>query len=267
MDGIDRPDEDASDQGFACLWLEARERVEGLREGADRVLAELAEAETDWEGWVIARQRVGGVLAVPSVQESASAVAVPATDESAGPGSVPPRHAAASPVKAARAGSIVPVWRPGLEAGALAVEYQRILQVLTERRPAGAGGAMACQEIAEALGLEVTAAKVERAVRSRAKRLADRGWPASPRRAGSRLWPGQPPAHEHGHRPQHHRLVYLGQGLVVSHQPPRAHQPAQRPLHYPTSLRTTNPDASSLRSTISKVSCSFSAAQTTRRPA
>ncbi|WP_206697811.1 hypothetical protein [Streptomyces sp. WAC00263] len=172
MDGIDRPDEDASDQGFACLWLEARERVEGLREGADQVLAELAEAEMDWEGWVIARQRVGGVLAVPSVQETASAVAVPATDESAGPGSVPPRHAAVSPVKAARAGSIVPVWRPGLEAGALAVEYQRILQVLTKRRPAGAGGPMACQEIAEALGLEVTAAKVERAVRSR--QAADR---------------------------------------------------------------------------------------------
>lgn len=143
MDGIDRLDEDASDQGFACIWLEARERVEGLRAEADQVLAELAETETDWEGWVIARQRVGGVLAVPSVQESASAVAVPATDESAGPGSMPPRHAAASPVKAARAGSIVPEWRPGLEAGALAVEYQRILQVLTERRPAGAGGPMA----------------------------------------------------------------------------------------------------------------------------
>ncbi|MFF7928843.1 hypothetical protein ACFZDP_48725 [Streptomyces mirabilis] len=104
--------------------LAARERVEGLREGADQVLAELADEETDWEGWVIARQRVGGVLAPPSVQETASAVAVPAADESAEPG-------AASLVKAARAGSIVPVWRPGLEAGALAVECQRNLQVLT----------------------------------------------------------------------------------------------------------------------------------------
>lgn len=54
---------------------------------------------------MIARQRAGGVLAVPSVQETASAVAVPAADESAEPraGSVPPRHAVASPVKAARA--------------------------------------------------------------------------------------------------------------------------------------------------------------------
>jgi hypothetical protein len=33
--------------------LAARECVEGLREEADQVLAELAEAEaeTDWEGW------------------------------------------------------------------------------------------------------------------------------------------------------------------------------------------------------------------------
>ncbi|MER5908094.1 hypothetical protein ABT150_50205 [Streptomyces mirabilis] len=30
--------------------LAARERVEGLREEVDRVLAELADAETDWKG-------------------------------------------------------------------------------------------------------------------------------------------------------------------------------------------------------------------------
>lgn len=40
----------------------ARERVEGLRKEADRVLAELAEAETHWRERLIARQRVGEVL-------------------------------------------------------------------------------------------------------------------------------------------------------------------------------------------------------------
>ncbi|MQS16041.1 hypothetical protein F7Q99_28315 [Streptomyces kaniharaensis] len=45
--------------------LAARERVEGLREVADRVLAELAEAETEWQEWLIARQRVGEVLSAP----------------------------------------------------------------------------------------------------------------------------------------------------------------------------------------------------------
>ncbi|MFF1839457.1 hypothetical protein ACFVXE_35595 [Streptomyces sp. NPDC058231] len=44
--------------------LAARERVEGLREEADRALAELAEAETDGQEWLIARQRVGEVLYV-----------------------------------------------------------------------------------------------------------------------------------------------------------------------------------------------------------
>ncbi|MEV8207367.1 hypothetical protein AB0P40_19045 [Streptomyces sp. NPDC079189] len=44
--------------------LAARERVEGLREEADRVLAALAEAETDWQEWLIARQRVSEVLTV-----------------------------------------------------------------------------------------------------------------------------------------------------------------------------------------------------------
>jgi hypothetical protein len=43
--------------------LAARERVEELWEVADRVLAELAEAETAWHEWLIARQRVGEVAA------------------------------------------------------------------------------------------------------------------------------------------------------------------------------------------------------------
>jgi hypothetical protein len=34
--------------------LAARRRVEGLREEADRIRAELAEAEDDWQEWVIA---------------------------------------------------------------------------------------------------------------------------------------------------------------------------------------------------------------------
>ncbi|MFG2639234.1 hypothetical protein ACGFX8_37335, partial [Streptomyces sp. NPDC048362] len=42
--------------------LAARERVEVLRAEAERVLAQLAEAETGWQEWVIARQRVGEVL-------------------------------------------------------------------------------------------------------------------------------------------------------------------------------------------------------------
>lgn len=99
--------------------LAARERVEGLREEADRVLATLAEAETDWEGCVVARQRVGQVLSAPQA-EPAAQVDREATPGSAACGPVEPAPEA-EPAKAARAGSTVPVWRPGLPAGALAV--------------------------------------------------------------------------------------------------------------------------------------------------
>jgi hypothetical protein len=40
----------------------ARRRVDGLREEADRIQAELAVAEREWQKWAIARSRVGEVL-------------------------------------------------------------------------------------------------------------------------------------------------------------------------------------------------------------
>lgn len=41
----------------------ARRRVDGLREEADRIHAELAEAEQEWQEWSVARRRVDAVLA------------------------------------------------------------------------------------------------------------------------------------------------------------------------------------------------------------
>lgn len=43
--------------------LAARRRVDGLREEADRIQAELAAAEHEWQEWAIARRRGGTVLA------------------------------------------------------------------------------------------------------------------------------------------------------------------------------------------------------------
>ncbi|MEC7051348.1 hypothetical protein RFN57_03375 [Streptomyces violaceochromogenes] len=43
--------------------LAARRRVDGLREEADRIQAELAVAELEWQEWAIARRRVNTVLA------------------------------------------------------------------------------------------------------------------------------------------------------------------------------------------------------------
>ncbi|GAA1274470.1 hypothetical protein GCM10009665_72420 [Kitasatospora nipponensis] len=104
--------------------LAARERVEELREVADRVLA-----------------------------------------EPAGP-------------MAARWGSIVPVWRPALAMAALAAHDQRILTTLTEEA-SGGKSVMPCQEITAVLGRETVPASVK-GVRSKMKRLTDRGWADEP---------------------------------------------------------------------------------------
>ncbi|MFE6665907.1 hypothetical protein ACFVFH_20410 [Streptomyces sp. NPDC057697] len=125
----------------------ARQRVEGLQ-------AELRDAEAAWERFVIARETVSQVLAEPDegVQAPVAGAerAVPAA------GAVP--------------GSVVPVWRAGLDATILAPDYRRIMDIV-----AGRGEAVDCRQLASALGLEPLPAKVE-GVRSKAKRLAARGW-------------------------------------------------------------------------------------------
>ncbi|PWI05270.1 hypothetical protein DIZ27_38025 [Streptomyces sp. NWU339] len=144
--------------------LAARRRVDGLREEADRIQAELAAAELEWQEWVIARRRVGAVLA-PAGSGTAGAEAV--TD--------PPGTAARSVSgDAATPKSQVPVWCEGLAWSALPVDYQRILTTLADRARLGQGP-MTCQELAAVFGMDVVPARVE-ALRSKAKRLVARGW-------------------------------------------------------------------------------------------
>ncbi|MFB7335699.1 hypothetical protein ACFC00_29300 [Streptomyces adustus] len=69
-------------------------------------------------------------------------------------------------------GSTVPHRSEGMTASVLAVDYQHIVGLL-ESDVGGEG--MRCQQLAAALGLQVVPAKVE-GVRSKAKRLAERGW-------------------------------------------------------------------------------------------
>ncbi|MER7672301.1 hypothetical protein ABTY61_28105 [Kitasatospora sp. NPDC096128] len=144
--------------------LAARQRMESLREAAERILAELAAAESDWERWVIARERVGQVLSAPCGQE------MPTVPEDKHSGQAEP-----APVRTPAVGSVVPVRREGLDVSALAPDYQRIVNLLADHQRSAAGEAMGCQEMAAVLGLEVVAAKVE-GVRSKAKRLVERGW-------------------------------------------------------------------------------------------
>ncbi|MCX4460071.1 hypothetical protein OOK58_56330 [Streptomyces sp. NBC_01728] len=148
--------------------LAARRRVDGLREEADRIQAELAAAEQEWQEWAIARKRVDTVLA----PDGGSTADTEATED--------PRDADAqsAPRDAAKPKSQVPVWREGLAWPALSVDYQRILQLGADRVRLGQGP-VTCQEMAAAFGMDVVPARVE-ALRSKAKRLVARGWLAEP---------------------------------------------------------------------------------------
>lgn len=139
----------------------ARQRVELLREEADRVLAELRDAELFWERFVTAREVLVEVLAGPGGGADAGETAVPVAENTA---PAPMLKGGAVP------GSVVPVRGESVEVAALSPDYRRIVEVL-----AASAAALACGEIASALGLERVPAKIE-GVRSKAARMAERGW-------------------------------------------------------------------------------------------
>jgi hypothetical protein len=130
--------------------------VEGLREEAARLAELLEAAEIELDRRVIAREELVEALALSASETTA----VTEAEQETVPSPVP--------------GSVVPPWRDGLPVTALAPDHQRILGVLEERRSAG-NGPVKAREIAVELGLGTTSAKVE-GVRSRARRLAERGW-------------------------------------------------------------------------------------------
>lgn len=148
--------------------LAARRRVDGLREEADRIQAELAAAEQEWQEWAIARRRVDTVLAPDVSSTAATEVALD------------PRGAdvPSVPRDAAKPKSQVPVWREELACSVLSMDYQRIVQTLADRGRLGQGP-LNCQEMATAFGMDPVPARVE-TLRSKAKRLVARGWPAEP---------------------------------------------------------------------------------------
>ncbi|MFF7144288.1 hypothetical protein ACFZB5_24120 [Streptomyces nodosus] len=143
--------------------LAARRRVDGLREEADRIQAEL-----EWQEWAIARRRVDTVL-TPDGGSTADAEVTPKPRDA---------DAQSAPGEAAKPKSQVPVWRQGLAWSALSVDYQRILKALADRARLGQGP-LTCQEMAAEFGMDVVPTRVE-ALRSKAKRLVARGWLAEP---------------------------------------------------------------------------------------
>lgn len=149
----------------------ARVRVEGLRAEAERVLAELGDAEAVLDRRVIARTELAEALAATAEQ-----VAAPV------PG---PRETAVE--KLPVAGSIVPRHGEGMTVQALAPDYRRIVE-LVESGPGGGEG-ISAKDLAGRLDLPLVPAKIE-GVRSRARRLAERGWLTV--LASGRFMPRQP---------------------------------------------------------------------------
>lgn len=143
--------------------LNARRRMDELREEADRIHAELVVAEREWNDWVIARSRVGEVLA--------PADAAVASENQRHPEVQAVRSA---PAEAAKPKSGVPTWHAGLAWSALSVDYLRTVEALTDRNQLGQGP-LTYQGMAARFGLDPVPGTVE-ALRSKAKRLAARGW-------------------------------------------------------------------------------------------
>ena len=135
----------------------AREEAEELRGQIAQLTERLAGAEERVSRLVIARETVDEVLSETGPEASPAAM----PEET-----VPSRLGHLSPVGVLA----VPPWRPGLEASVLPRAYQDLLEVAEDAgRPLRAG------QIAAAAGLRTDKAKVE-GLRSKLKRLAERGW-------------------------------------------------------------------------------------------
>ena len=136
----------------------AREDAEELRGRIAQLAERLAGVEEQLSRLVITRETVEEVLDGSGV-EAAPAAVMP-------DGVAPSRsgHLAAVGVLA------VPPWRPGLEATVLPEAYRDLLEVAED-----AGRSLRAAQIAAAAGLSTDKATVE-GLRSKLKRLAERGW-------------------------------------------------------------------------------------------
>jgi len=135
----------------------ARAEVEGLRGQIAELSERLAGAGERLSRLVIARETVDEVLSEAGAQASPAA---------APEGMAPSRFGHLSPVGVLA----VPPWRAGLESSALPEAYRDLLEVVQD-----AGRPVRAAQIAAAAGLSTDKTKVE-GLRSKLKRLVDRGW-------------------------------------------------------------------------------------------
>jgi hypothetical protein len=142
----------------------ARQEVDELRGEIARLNERLARAEERLSRLEITRETVTEILGGVGTDEAvAGREAEPAA---ADPAPASSRRAGGSPIGVVT----VPPWRPGLAQSVLPSSYRDLLEILADaRRPLRAGS------IAAAAGLSTGKSTVE-GLRSKLKRLAERGW-------------------------------------------------------------------------------------------
>lgn len=135
-----------------------RQEVDELRGEIARLTERLARAEERLARLVVTRETVTEILGGVGTGEPAAGAA--------GPPPAVSRLAGGSPVGVVT----VPPWRPGLAQSVLPASYRDLVEVLADAgRPLRAGS------IAAAAGLSTDRSKIE-GLRSKLKRLAERGW-------------------------------------------------------------------------------------------
>ena len=150
----------------------ARAEAEELRRRIAELAEQLAQAEERLSRLVIARETVGEVLS------EAGADAPPGVE----------RELTTRPRRSPVIGVVmVPPWRAGLEVSVLPQEYRDLLEVAED-----AGRPLRAAQIAAAAGLGTDKAKAE-GLRSKLKRLAERGWLAEDAGPGLCRWNTTPP--------------------------------------------------------------------------
>ncbi len=144
----------------------ARQEVDELRGEIARLSERLARAEERLSRLEITRETVAEILGGVGTDEAAAGRQAEPAAGAADLAPVGSRLAGGSPVGVVA----VPPWRPGLALSVLPPSYRDLLEVLADAgRPLRAGG------IAAAAGLSTDKSKVE-GLRSKLKRLAERGW-------------------------------------------------------------------------------------------
>jgi hypothetical protein len=136
----------------------ARQELDELRGEIARLTEQLARAEERLSRLEITRETVAEILGGVGTDEPTAGTASPVPGGS--------RRAEGSPIGVVT----VPPWRPGLAQSVLPSSYRDLLEVLADAgRPLRAGS------IAAAAGLGTDKSTIE-GLRSKLKRLAERGW-------------------------------------------------------------------------------------------